>query len=1111
MRNPLLILISAAAMATLLPAQDSTARLLGTVTDQSGATIPGATVTARNTSTSVERKTVSNGTGDYSIPLLPVGEYTITTEANGFKTSTLGGIILQVGQEARFDVKLAIGTASESVVVTAQAPLLVTDASSVGQVIDSATLANVPLNGRQFWQLAQLTPGAVFTPGGQDITSGGQGIRASRVQLRMSGSSRLAGGWVLDGFDITEYEQGGTSITPSTDALEEFKVLAGGMSAEYRLPSVVNAVLKSGSNSFDGSVYEYVRNDKFQERNFFSPTVPELRRNEFGATLGGPIKRNKIFFFADYEGDRTVQGTTQNSTVPSPAEVMGNFAGQRPIFDPLTTQVNPSNPNQFIRTQFPNNVIPASRIAPQAAYFDSWFPTPNSGKNQFIYSPALTLNTDKFDVKVSPRLTEKDSIVSRYSFINNNETDVQGYPILGDYPLHSRAQNAGISYIHIISPNMTAEAAFNYYRMLFFFQNASNYIGKDVIEQAGISGYQGLADLQPAAPQINPSGYTAIMGATDNRPKANRIRTWEYRTALTWSHGSHNIKFGAELAHQNHAFLNGNTSQGQLNFNGQYTQNPISTGNTGDAFADFLLGYPNSMQRSTPAQLFGVYGNFWTVYGQDDWHVSRDLTINVGLRWEFNSWFSPINGLTNAFDFSTGKVIIPTMNGTPNFNAQPNEATNWQVFQPLLETTQQLGLPYSIRPADNLNPAPRIGLAWRLFGSDKWVVRSAYGIFYIYPDTNQLQPLYRAPPFNVIQLTNNDQPTAAQPVPVRTLGNFFLGQPLASLTADPAITTTRTKFRDAYTQTWNLNLQHDFGHNLVAEVGYVANKGTRLEYSSNGNIPLPGPGNIQARRPYPSWGQFVFQEWGGSSTYESLQSKLEKRFAHGFTALVSYTFSKCLDSPGTEEGASPAWYLDPIDKGACTYDVPQNFVSSYVWELPFGSGRKYFSNVPRLVNGFIGGWQWQGINTIQSGVPFTPTISSDVANTGASSERPNSIAAPVMIKSPNCWFFVSANPACLAADPNQANTFTVPAQYTYGNAGRNILRSGKLVQFDMSLFKKFRITEKWNLDFRAQVYNLANTPSFSAPSTNVNLSTGGLVTSTRNLPRVYEFGMKLNF
>src|SRR6267142_5939386 len=367
-------LVAGAMLAPASFAQESTARLLGTVTDPTGAVVPHASVAARNTATGLERKVQANESGDYLIPLLPIGQYTVTGEAAGFKTSTITGLTLQVNQEARVDIKLAVGSAAESIQVEAASPVLVTDDSSVGQVVENVAIANMPLNGRAFWQLAQLTPGAVYTPGGSDIASGGQGIRASRIGLRISGNSRLAAGWLLDGFDITEYELGSTSITPSTDALEEFKVLAGGMSAEYGLPSMINASLKSGSNSFHGSAYEYLRNEKIQARNFFAPSVPPLKRNQFGSTLGGPIKHDKIFFFFDYEGGRTRQGTTFNSNVPTLQQLDGNFSGARPIFDPLSTRQNPANASQFIRDQFTGNVIPASRLSPQAQYFKSWFP-----------------------------------------------------------------------------------------------------------------------------------------------------------------------------------------------------------------------------------------------------------------------------------------------------------------------------------------------------------------------------------------------------------------------------------------------------------------------------------------------------------------------------------------------------------------------------------------------------------------------------------------------------------------------------------------------------------------------------------------------------------------
>ncbi|HUQ90729.1 MAG TPA: carboxypeptidase regulatory-like domain-containing protein, partial [Bryobacteraceae bacterium] len=810
-----------------MPAQQSTARLLGTVTDQSGAVIAGATVRAANLATAIDHTAKTDDSGEYSISSLPIGEYSVTFEAAGFKKASVRNLTLQVNQEARLDLQLTVGSASESVQVEAQAPLLVTDSSSVGQVIENKAIVNMPLNGRAFWQLAQLTPGVVFTPGGSDISAGGQGIRATRIGLRISGNSRLSGGWFLDGFDITEYELGATSITPSTDALEEFKVMSGGMSAEYALPSVINAALKSGGNAFHGALYEFLRNEKLEARNFFAQSRTPLKRNQFGATLGGPIKRNRVFFFTDYEGSRTRQGSTFNSVVPSSNELAGDFSSGRPIYDPLTTRENPAVPGQFTRDRFPGNVIPANRLSSQALFFKSLFPVPNSGDSRFVYSPALGLDSDKFDVKISPRLTEKDNLVSRYSYVNNNETDPAAYPGLGSYPLTSRSQNAGLSYVHIFNPGVTGEIGYNYYRTFFYFLNASAFNGKDVVNLAGIKGFEGVSNLQPAAPQINLSGYRAIEGSTDNRPKANRIRTYQYRASLSWNHGSHDMKFGAQLSHQAHAFLNGNASQGTFNFDGRYTQDPLSQGNTGNAFADFLLGYPNSVQRASPIQIFGNTGDFWSFYGQDNYRATRNLTLNIGLRWEMNSFFDGIRGQTNAFDFETGKVIIPTRNGQPDLDVQPGVRQILPVFRDLIETSEEKGLPWSIRYPSKRDIAPRFGFAWRPFGSDKWVIRSAYGIFYVYPDSNITLGMVRTPPFVILQVINNDVPTRATLAPRRTLADYFLGQPLVDRNATPSISTGGTRYRTTYTQTWNLNVQRQFENNYAAEIGYVANKGTR--------------------------------------------------------------------------------------------------------------------------------------------------------------------------------------------------------------------------------------------------------------------------------------------
>ncbi|MEJ7608192.1 MAG: TonB-dependent receptor [Bryobacteraceae bacterium] len=455
------------------------------------------------------------------------------------------------------------------------------------------------------------------------------------------------------------------------------------------------------------------------------------------------------------------------------------------------------------------------------------------------------------------------------------------------------------------------------------------------------------------------------------------------------------MKFGAQLSHQAHAFLNGNASQGTFNFDGRYTQNPQSAGNTGNSLSDFLLGYPNSVQRAFPIQIFGNTGDFWSFYGQDNVRVTRNLTLNIGLRWELNSFFNGIRGQTNAFDFDTERLSFRP--GTVNLTSTSSlgYARYSRCFVDLLLTSEEKGLPWSIRYPSHRDIAPRFGFAWRPFGSDKWAIRSAYGIFYVYPDSNITLGMVRTPPFLILQVLNNDVPTATTLTPRRTLGDYFLGQPLVDRNATPNITTGGTQYRTTYAQTWNFNLQRQFSNQYAAEVGYVANKGTRTQHSTNYNVPLPGPGNVQARRPYPQWGVLDYKIWGGSSTYHSLQAKMEKRFSSGTSFLASYAWSKCLDGPGTEQGGSPVYYLDNLNKGPCSFDVPHNFVTSYILELPFGKGRRFLGSAPRALDFVVGGWQWQGINTLQSGVPLWGRDQVDRANTGVGGQRPNVVGKPV--------------------------------------------------------------------------------------------------------------------
>ncbi len=541
--------------------------------------------------------------------------------------------------------------------------------------------------------------------------------------------------------------------------------------------------MKSGSNSFHGSAYEYLRNEKIQARNFFSPTVPPLKRNQFGGTLGGPIRHDKVFFFADYEGARTRQGTTQNSNVPSVQQLNGDFSGGRPIFDPLTTAVNPANPSQFVRNSVSGQRHSGEPHVATGAYISSrWFPVPNNGPGLFVYSPSLSLDTDKFDIKISPRLTAKDSLVSRYSFVDNKEQDVQGYPALGYYPLHSRSQNAGLTYLHIFSPGITSEATFSYYRTYFLLLNASAFNGQNVVQQAGITGYEGISNLQPAgsAHQLfrlrSASGEHGQSAQGQPHPHLSipiiiDLGSWqapdEVRRA-TFSPGPclfPRSKF-AGVGFTSMASTRKIRSAPET----RATPSPISSSAIRTACCA-----PRRC-KSTATRAISGLSTARTITA-----ITRNLTLNIGFRWELNSFLAGIRGQTNAFDFTTGNLIVPTVNGTPDLTAQPGAAQIWNVFRPLLETSEQKGLPWSIRYPDNRDPAPRIGLAWRAFGSDKWVVRSAYGIFYIFPDTNQTQGQINAPPFQLTQTINNDVPTATTLTPTRNLANFFLGNPLVAI------------------------------------------------------------------------------------------------------------------------------------------------------------------------------------------------------------------------------------------------------------------------------------------------------------------------------------------
>lgn len=1095
-------------------AQISNATLVGSVKDASGATVSGAKVEARNAGTGVSRSATTDTGGEYSLPNLPAGRYNITVTMAGFKTFTAANIELQVAQRLLFDARLEVGAVTQELTVTAAAPLIDTASSSVGQVVDTTAVERMPLNGRSFWQLTQLTPGATYTPGGQGTRTGGRSIRSSAVNVTINGTAPTWTGWALDGSLITEMQTGGTLIQPNIDAIQEFKVEGSNMPAEYgHTPTVVNATLRGGTNQYHGTLFEFLRNDRFDARNFFyvppagsTRSKGPLHRNQYGGTFGGPIRKDKTFFFLDLEHTSVREGQDFNNVVPTAIQRTGDFSS-------LLTQARPTQIlDPLTRTPFPNNIIPPTRLSPQGQFFLKYLPLPNQvvgGVSRAILTNNLGLDQNRADIRLDHQLASTTQLMGRYSINDNTEQDPNSFPALGAFDLHSRAQNAMIGLTHTFSPRWIADARASYYRSIFLFGPTLG--GTNFNNQAGVKGFDDLTSIY-SFPQITMTNYATFTGSpSDQRPKSNRIRNWQAAANLSYSTGRHSAKIGVDYMHQTAGFFNGSRSVGIFNFVGTYS---------GNAFADYLTGYPDSVTRDYFKELNGDFADFWSFYVQDNYRLTPNVTLNVGLRVELNPFYSGIRGQKSAFDLTTGKLIIPS---TIDPAVQPLTATMLQIFRDRFDYTADRGLPSNIHGTD-VNWGPRAGIAWRPFGRSDWVIRTAYGIFYVFPDSNTINNTVATVPFIATQTVFNDRPPIA---PTRTWADFFQGQPAVSANPNPGkpcsfgmtllscsqpdVDSGAINFSSTYLQQWNISVQHQITSNTSFDIAYVGNKTTHMNQNINRNDPLPGPGQIQARRPYLQWGALTYPVFEENGNYNALQAKFEARNFHGLNMLGSYAFSKCIDYTTNESGV-PTVSLWRFFRGVCDSDIPQAFTGSLDYQIPVGKGRRFLSSAHGIANQVLGGWGLSGIVTLRSGLPFTPTISSDLANTGVGSQRPDVIGSPVLVKDPTCWFYISANAACSALAPSAKDAFALPpAQLRYGTGGRNILRSDGLKQIDFTVMKDFPVTETKQFEFRAEFFNALNHPTFSAPGTSVNSATGAQVSSTLNAARIIQLALKFRF
>ncbi len=1049
-----------------------TASLRGVVTDPSGALLPKANVVLKNTSKGWQRDAVSGDDGGYVFTQIPPDTYAVAVESAGFAPEERQNIVLQVNQDVRIDFTLKVGSTSDKIVVMAEAPLVQSENATTGAVVDERKIKELPLNGREFWQLAQVSPMVFTPPQGSSL-----GFRGG---FTVAGNAEVTNQFVMDGIDNNDLTTGQPTHRPSVDGIQEFKVLTGVYSAEYGRQSGGQVIIttKSGGNEMHGTAYYFHRNDNLDARNFFlRGRTPELKRHQYGGSFGGPIIKNRTFYFATYEALRLGEGVARLSTVPTAAMAGGNLSELGiNIRDPQTNQ------------PFPGAVIPPSRLHPTSQKLLQYWPRPNLPgiRNNYSFANVRTQDQDQFSTRVDHRFSDRDSLYFSYQF-SERENREPSNPLCGDrgLPLFSctepeRTQTGSLVHTHVFSPGLLNEfrIGFNRIRTNRFQDDRElgNVVAALGLPQGGPNGLAGPEFENTGVPQVRISGYATIGGPT-NLPQGRGVTNYNLVNGTTIIKGGHTMKIG--LDYKRYIFNSWLTQfgRGDFFFNGQFTTDPMG---------DFLLGGLRQTQRQPGEPFNNLYNFAAAAFFQDDWVVTRKLTVNLGIRYDY---FQPILERVNknaSWDVGTGEIIT-------------SQGDAFNVVGGRLTRVGAASLGRFMWHPDRNNWAPRVGFAYRLDNDSKTVIRGGYGVFYnMVIMGNGISTMYRGLPFRfaetIINQPANVIATWENPFPP-TAGGGLAPQGI------------NAGFRDANIQQWSFGLQRQLTRNLVLDATYLGSKGTRLPINFNINQPDPGPGAIAGRRPWTQWGNINYRESVGKSNFNALSVRVEHRYAAGLSALFSYTYSKSLDLGNglASSGEGETGVLNPrnlaAERGRSEFDTRHRAITSLVYDLPFGKGGKFLTNVPGWVNQIVGGWETTGIILLQTGRPYTVFTGRDMSNTGNTANRPMVVGEwRVENPRPEQWINRAA-----FLDVLPAGTFR------YGNLGTNTFDGDGIVTFDIGLFKKFAITEKVLFQFRAELFNAFNHANFAFPDNNLQSAAFGTVSRTSTLNRQIQFGGKFVF
>jgi outer membrane receptor protein involved in Fe transport len=1089
--------------------QQITGTIRGTVLDPSGASVQAATVSAKQVETGLTRAVIADRQGAYVLVELPIGHYQIEVHAQGFEKYLQQGISLDVNETATVSIHLKVGSETQQVEVEADADLVQSTESSLGETVMEREILDLPLDGRNFSQLGLLQPGVVpLTPG---LLEAGGPAREGQAYA-VDGQRPESNNFLIDGADNVNAVDAGFVLKPPIDAIAEFKILTHNANAEFgrNTGSTTNIITRSGSNSFHGAAWEFLRNDAMDASDYFTQSVQPLKQNQFGATFGGPILKDKTFFFGYYEGFRNRQGETVPATVPSLAERQGNFAEQCTAgFDATGLCSNAQEQLTFFGTPVPfNQMTLFTPIDPIATDVLPFFPLPNDGENGFIATQTLSANNDQFGLRLDHYLSRVDTLNFRYMFSAGPTTDplspvganVPGFPVGED----DRAQNFVAQETHIFSPTTIGVARFSYLRNKFLLDEHLNH------ESPSELGFQYTPTLASAAgpPFIQVGGYASV-GDPITGPRNTFQNTFDLSGSLSWIHGRHELKFGGGYRRDQINALQGIATNGFFVF---------STFPYSDGFASFLSGNPVVFLQGGGDFSREIRDRALDAYGQDNYKVSSRLTLNLGLRYELPFPSTENNNEVNLFVPGAQSQVIPS---APPGLLYPGDP----------------GVPAGLIPTQKTAFAPRFGVAWDPRGDAKTVVSAAYGIFYEPYYTGEGGPLQdpvSAPPYLKTQQIS---------FPVNSFANpFYNPNPFSQAFPEPmTLLVVARNLHLPYAQDWNLNIQRSFGEDWLLQVGYVGTTGVRLPRFIEGNPavfipgvdgsgnPISNENNVNERRLYsgctltsnPSV-PCVYSSVGeiasiANSSYNALETSLRKRFGHGLSFLASYTWSHSIDDVSsfniTGSASQPIagendLAQDPFDlaaeRGRSMFDSRQRFVLSYQWSLPFlQHSSNWYGNV-------FGNWQLNGIMTAMSGTPFTVFDSNDVSLqgqapeiSGFSSNRPNVIGNPNSgPRTAAEWFNVSA---FQQLEPDPQGRFEV-----FGNEGRNAVQGPGYVNWDLSAFKNIRLTESKELQFRGELFNVLNHTNFRLPVSDIESPTFGQIQSDVS-PRVIQVALKFLF